>query len=123
MNRAKIEALIKQYKTDAAIIFAMPAIVQEIPCGTAMCYAGQVCANAGYELRKLEPEAMGALAFREGGCREAIEIAEMELELSHSEALRLFVKNNWPQSLYDQPDTPALAAERLQRFLDTNGRE
>lgn len=123
MNRAKIEALIEQYKTDPSIIFAMPAIVQEVPCGTAMCYAGRVCANAGYELRKLEPEGMGALAFREDGCRDAIEIAEAELALTHSEALRLFVKSNWPQELYDQPDTPALAAARLQRFLDTNGRE
>lgn len=123
MNRAKTEALIEQYKTDPSIIFAMPAIVQEVPCGTAMCYAGQVCANEGYELVKRFRLSYLAVAVKGEERWDAWDLAQAELELDEDETHRLFQKDDWPEDLREQPDTPALAAERLQRFLDSNGRE
>jgi hypothetical protein len=121
MNRAKIKALIKQYKTDPSIIFAMPAIVQEVDCGSAFCIAGQVCINEGY---RLIPKEHGlAIAVRGEQEEDAWNLARNLLELCGLQALNLFNKGRWPADLCDQPDTPALAAERLQRFLDTDGHE
>lgn len=134
MNRKAIEQLRDQYLTDSSVIFAMPAIVQEVPCGTAMCYAGQICANAGYELRMAD---LGPTVFRNGlplvvdpwdiavqalGLEDANENDPDDDESDH-ESGRLFYKYSWPRDLRDKPDTPALAAERLQRFLDSDGRE
>lgn len=123
MNREKIEQLRDQYLHDPSIIFATPSIVQEVPCGTAMCYAGQVCANEGWELKADRSNPAAAWATR--GIRKtgALELAGEILDLDWGESNMLFDKDHWPIDLRVKPDTPALAAERLQRFLNSDGRE
>lgn len=125
MNRQKIEQLRDQYLHDKSIIFAMPDIVAEHPCGSALCIAGQVTINAGYDLRTIEDKWSDWSIFIDGKAvsLEPWDIAQSELGLSEEQCDLLFLKSDWPDDLYKLPDTPALAAERLQRFLDSDGRE
>lgn len=128
MDRGAIEKLRDQYLHDSSVIFAMPRIMQEVKCGTAFCIAGQAAVNLGYHL---EEEGGVVRAVRGGESEEPWTVAVMSLGLNDTdgdadgitESERLFEKENWPDDLRDQPDTPALAAERLQRFLDSDGDE
>jgi hypothetical protein len=134
MNRPEIRRLIKKYKRMRhARHFEMPVFAVKTDCGTACCIAGQVLLDKGYRprwedagwrARELELGWQEANYFTAPSGRKvhAFNAAQRELGLTREQADRLFLKSEWPYRFW-LPDSPKLAAERLQHFLDTNGRE
>lgn len=120
MNLPELEKLVKQYREDKSVIFAMPHFVQRVDCGTALCIAGQECVNQGWELHD---DLFFFSARKEREERQPWDVAQYSLELTDMQARRLFLKRHWPTQFRDLPDTPALAADRIQWFIDTKGAE
>jgi hypothetical protein len=129
MNKPEIERLIKKYKRMRhAKHFQMPYYAIKTDCGTACCIAGQELLDRGYRPEWDKPTGFTTPAARtfitpDGCVVLAFTAARRELGLTQRQAGRLFDKSLWPDDLRAQPDSPRLAAERLQRFLDTNGRQ
>lgn len=122
MNIPELERLAEQYRTDPSIIFQMTAVIKQVDCGAAHCIAGQVCVNYKYKLRPFMNT--GAMATK--GKHEpinAMELAQQILRLDIDQMRRLFFKEHWPARFRNQPDTPALAAERIEHFVATEGKE
>lgn len=133
VNRPEIERLIKKYKRMRhAAHFEMPVFAEKTACGTACCIAGQELIDNGYKPifvaeydYEAKRNAIVAFEFLSPKKRRvhAFNAARGLLKLTDEQAYRLFQKAEWPYDLQCQPDSPKLAAERLQRFLDTDGRE
>lgn len=123
MNRKAIQDLIDFYRTGTPI-FAMKNWAQRVNCGTAFCIAGQVCINAGYSFRvKGSNYAVLQRSGEDVAVTTPDTVAAGILDLDFQEAQLLFLKDNWSAQFRYLPDTPALAADRLQHFLDTDGKE
>lgn len=126
MNRPEIERLIKKYKRMRhAGHFQMPFAVTKTTCGTACCIAGQELIDNGYKPIWDKDVSNIAWYFKSPKGRRVfgLDAARQLLQITKPQSDDLFLKMCWPSDLAIKPDTPALAAERLQRFLDTNGSE
>lgn len=115
MNVPELQKLVEQYRTDKSVIFLMDSYRSLVECGTAFCIAGQTAANAGEY-------------FHPCGCcltrgEPTSRFAQRALGLTAEQKDRLFFKENWPKQFQALPDTPALAADRIQHFIDTKGAE
>jgi hypothetical protein len=124
MNIPELEKLVKQYREDKSVIFQMEYIGIPVQCGTAMCIAGQACVNNGWALERWDDRTrVLGWAVKDNNREMAFFRASVLLDLNEEEAELLFNKDGWPEQFRDQPDTPALAADRIQHFIDTNGAE
>jgi hypothetical protein len=101
-------------------------------CGTTACIAGWALLESGYRVKTAKEE-------NEYGERESVfyapsgkpvdpfSAAQRLLGLKYNQASRLFHDDEWPFTDDDEPvfdaESPKAAAERIEHFIKTRGRE
>ena len=85
-------------------------------CGTSYCIAGKALQLCGYRFGHEE------MVFNPKGqeCGAIKPIAESLLGLTPDEADRLFFRTYWPYRFSSDPES---AAERIEHFINTGGKE
>ena len=111
----------------------MASFARKTDCGTAYCIGGYALLMAGYKTKTVKDQKYldwlapdgRQLSWSDDGPNSIWGSAQKILGLTEEQANRLFIDDLWPDEFNDQwqLNDPKVAADRIQHFIDTRGRE